>query len=123
MPLRTRSRNSLLERLCKAPACTIVQDTDRLDPHAGGRTVWGIFMATSGKVTRYVRFARAGMVSYGILEADMVGELEGSIFEDAALTGREFPMSQARILVPCEPSQVLAVALNYPTHRMPHASS
>jgi hypothetical protein len=70
-------------------------------------------MKASGKPTKYVRFEHAGAVSYGILESDVVKELEGSIFEDAASTGRAFPVSQIRLLVPCEPSKVIAVGLNY----------
>ncbi len=75
-------------------------------------------MKADGKTTKYVRFERAGIVSYGILESDVVKELEGDIFAGAALTGRAFPVSQTRFLVPCEPSKVLAVGLNYASHRV-----
>ncbi len=75
-------------------------------------------MKANGKATKYVRFERAGIVSYGILESDVVKELEGDIFAGAALTGRAFPVSQTRFLVPCEPSKVLAVGLNYASHRV-----
>jgi 2-keto-4-pentenoate hydratase/2-oxohepta-3-ene-1,7-dioic acid hydratase in catechol pathway len=75
-------------------------------------------MKPKGEVTKYVRFERSGAVSYGIWENDLVRELEGSIFNGATLTGREFPASQTRFLVPCEPSKVLAVGLNYASHRV-----
>ncbi len=64
-------------------------------------------LATS--VTRYVRFEHAGIVSYGIWEDDRVKELEGCVFGEPTLTGREVPASQVGFLVPCEPSKVIAV--------------
>jgi 2-keto-4-pentenoate hydratase/2-oxohepta-3-ene-1,7-dioic acid hydratase in catechol pathway len=68
-------------------------------------------------VTRYVRFAHAGVVSYGIWEDDVVKELKGDIFDGAVVNGRELAASDTRFLVPCEPSKVLAVGLNYASHR------
>ncbi|MGH7125174.1 MAG: fumarylacetoacetate hydrolase family protein [Stellaceae bacterium] len=75
------------------------------------------------KVTKYVRFEHAGTVSYGLLENDKVKELRGHVFDSASLTGRELPASQVRFLVPCEPSKVLAVGLNYASHRVHVESS
>jgi 2-keto-4-pentenoate hydratase/2-oxohepta-3-ene-1,7-dioic acid hydratase in catechol pathway len=75
-------------------------------------------MSSNGKVTRYVRFEQSGTVAYGLWENDLVRELTGSIFDGATLTGREFPASQTRFLIPCEPSKVLAVGLNYASHRV-----
>jgi 2-keto-4-pentenoate hydratase/2-oxohepta-3-ene-1,7-dioic acid hydratase in catechol pathway len=80
-------------------------------------------MKPTGKVTRYVRFAHAGTIAYGIAEDDRVKALEGDIFDDHALTGREYPLSQTRLLVPCRPSKVLAVGLNYASHRVHVESS
>ena len=74
-------------------------------------------MRSNGKVTRYVRFEHSGAAAYGLWENDLVRELTGSIFDGATLTGREFPVSQIKFLVPCEPSKVLAVGLNYASHR------
>jgi 2-keto-4-pentenoate hydratase/2-oxohepta-3-ene-1,7-dioic acid hydratase in catechol pathway len=75
-------------------------------------------MATNGTMNRYVRFERAGGVSYGILEDEVIKELDGAPFAGAALTGRKFPVSKAKLLVPCEPSKVIAVGLNYASHRV-----
>jgi 2-keto-4-pentenoate hydratase/2-oxohepta-3-ene-1,7-dioic acid hydratase in catechol pathway len=74
-------------------------------------------MATRAPVTKYVRFAQDGAVAYGIWDGDVVRELAGSIFEGAKPTGRTFPRAAVRLLVPCEPSKVLAVGLNYASHR------
>src|SRR5262245_3656700 len=97
------------------PVRTIVQDQRfraRYHPRHGGQV-----MGTSQKVTRYVRFEHAGTVSYGIREAEVVRELRGALFSGAPPTGRTFPVSETRFLVPCEPSKVLAVGLNYASHR------
>ncbi len=75
-------------------------------------------MATNGTMNRYVRFERAGGVSYGILEDEVIKELNGTPFAGAELTGRKFPVSRAKLLVPCEPSKVIAVGLNYASHRV-----
>jgi 2-keto-4-pentenoate hydratase/2-oxohepta-3-ene-1,7-dioic acid hydratase in catechol pathway len=72
----------------------------------------------SRKVTKYVRFEHGGRIAYGIWEGDAVRELTGDIFNGARLSGREFPVSQTRFLVPCEPSKVIAVGLNYASHRV-----
>ena len=68
-------------------------------------------------VTRYVRFEHAGTVAYGIWDGDVVRELEGDVFNGATLQGRELPAAEVHFLVPCEPTKVLAVGLNYASHR------
>jgi 2-keto-4-pentenoate hydratase/2-oxohepta-3-ene-1,7-dioic acid hydratase in catechol pathway len=68
-------------------------------------------------VTRYVRFEHAGGVAYGVWEDDVVHELDGDVFNGAALRGREHRAADVKFLVPCEPSKVLAVGLNYASHR------
>ena len=74
-------------------------------------------MPPNGTVTKYVRFERAGAVSYGIWENETVRELAGDLFGGTA-TGRAFPAAETRFLVPCEPGKVLAVGLNYASHRV-----
>jgi 2-keto-4-pentenoate hydratase/2-oxohepta-3-ene-1,7-dioic acid hydratase in catechol pathway len=75
-------------------------------------------MNTSGNVTKYVRFEHPDGISYGIWRDDAVQELEGNIFASAALTGRRFPIASVNLLVPCEPTKVIAVGLNYVSHRV-----
>jgi 2-keto-4-pentenoate hydratase/2-oxohepta-3-ene-1,7-dioic acid hydratase in catechol pathway len=71
----------------------------------------------NANVTKYVRFERAGAVAYGIWANGAVKELAGGLF-DGTPTGRVFPAAETRFLVPCEPSKVLAVGLNYASHRV-----
>lgn len=75
-------------------------------------------MKAHGKVSTYVRFQHTGGVSYGIREKNVIRELQGNIYEGATPTGREFDTSNVRLLVPCEPSKVIAVGLNYASHRI-----
>ena len=80
-------------------------------------------MKPRAEVTKYVRYEHGGTVSYGIWENDKVKALRGDLFNGPTLTGREYPASQTRFLVPCEPSKVIAVGLNYASHRVHVESS
>jgi 2-keto-4-pentenoate hydratase/2-oxohepta-3-ene-1,7-dioic acid hydratase in catechol pathway len=74
--------------------------------------------STSGqtKITRYVRYAAGGAVSYGILDGMAVKELRGDIFKVAEQTGRTLDLREVKLLAPCTPSKVLAIGINYKTH-------
>lgn len=75
-------------------------------------------MPSQTRVAKYVRFEHAGKVSYGILEHDKVKALDGDIFGAPVPTAPEYPVSEIKLLVPCVPSKVLAVGLNYASHRV-----
>jgi len=75
-------------------------------------------MGRAGETTKYVRFEHPGGVAYGVWRGDSIRELKGSIYADVELTGREFPRAGVKLLVPCEPSKVIAVGLNYASHRV-----
>jgi len=66
---------------------------------------------------RYVRFEHDGVASYGLWEGDIVRHLVGDIFGSARPSGQAVPSREVQFLVPCEPSKVLAVGLNYASHR------
>lgn len=66
--------------------------------------------------TRYVRYSHEGKVAYGVLEGEAIRELEGDLFAGPRETGRTVPLSEVRLLAPCEPSKVIAVGLNYRSH-------
>lgn len=67
------------------------------------------------KITRYVRFAAADKIAYGILEETTVRELHGNLFS-AEPGGKTFKLSDVKLLAPCEPSKILAVGRNYKSH-------
>ena len=67
-------------------------------------------------VTRYVRYEHNGTTSYGILEGDIIHQLRGNIFESPQRTGTTVPMRDVTLLVPSEPTKVMAAGFNYRSH-------
>ncbi|MBI2886836.1 MAG: fumarylacetoacetate hydrolase family protein [Chloroflexi bacterium] len=65
---------------------------------------------------RLARYRGPNGVKYGVMEGDQVREIRGSIFRAFQTTGAVHPLSAVRLLAPCEPSKMLAVALNYRSH-------
>jgi len=72
--------------------------------------------AAAQQPVKYVRYAQAGRVAYGILEGDRVRELSGSLFSNPRPTGTTARLSDVKLLAPVEPSKVIAVGLNYKSH-------
>ena len=72
--------------------------------------------SAQNKVTKYVRYAHEGKVSYGRLEGSLIHELNGNFLASAQGTGITVRLSDVRLLPPTEPSKVIAVGLNYRSH-------
>src|SRR3989454_456771 len=68
------------------------------------------------KITRYVRYTADGKVSYGVLDGEIIRELQGNIFAGAEPTGKTPKLSNVKLLAPCEPLNVAAVGRNYKSH-------
>ena len=67
-------------------------------------------------MTKYVRYTHDGATSYGILEGDIIHELDGDLFASPSRTGTSVSVADVALLAPCEPSKVIAVGLNYRSH-------
>ena len=67
---------------------------------------------TTNRNSEVCRFEITGRVAYGWWRDGAIEELKGSIYGAATPTGRTFRSEQVRLLVPCEPSKVVAVGLN-----------
>lgn len=65
---------------------------------------------------RFVRYEADGQTSYGSLDDGAITPIEGDIFGDYQLAGTSVPLDSVRLLAPVVPGQMLAVALNYPSH-------
>ena len=65
------------------------------------------------KIARYLAH---GQVSYGAVEGDMVKQLSASPFEQFTITDHVHALSEAKLLVPCVPTKILAIGLNYSSH-------
>src|SRR6516225_697404 len=68
------------------------------------------------KITRYVRYAEANKISFGILEEGSIRQLRGDLFNGAEPAGRTVQLSDVRLLAPCVPSKVICVGRNYKSH-------
>ena len=82
----------------------------------------GCLAGASGQtreVRRYVRFEAAGETSYGIVEGDRVRRLDGCLFGTHQATDQTYPLADVKLLVPTQPSKVLALAGNYASHLAP----
>jgi 2-keto-4-pentenoate hydratase/2-oxohepta-3-ene-1,7-dioic acid hydratase in catechol pathway len=65
---------------------------------------------------RFARFSRPGGISYGIVQGDAVEEISTTPFLPYESTGVVHPLEQVRLLAPCLPSKIVAIALNYRDH-------
>jgi len=72
--------------------------------------------AAADNVTRYVRFQSGDVVAYGIVEGDTVRQISGDVFGAWEPTDTTYKLRQVRLLVPTQPSKVLAAAGNYKSH-------
>ncbi len=65
---------------------------------------------------KFVRYRINGRVLYGVVDADVVKEIEGTPFRGITYTGTSYPLSSVTLLAPVLPSKILALALNYASH-------
>jgi len=80
-----------------------------LPSHAG-------LSAAEKNVTKYVRFQAGDVAAYGIVEGEQIRRIEGDLFGRWKATDQTFKLSEAKLLVPTEPTKILACAGNYKSH-------
>jgi 2-keto-4-pentenoate hydratase/2-oxohepta-3-ene-1,7-dioic acid hydratase in catechol pathway len=73
-------------------------------------------LAGEANVARYVRFLAGGRAAYGVVEGSRVREIQGDLFGSWRPGEKTYALSEVKILVPCRPSKILAVARNYKSH-------
>ena len=64
----------------------------------------------------YLRFHYKDFVGYGRLEGDLIRVIEGDLFGTYKVTEATVPFAAARLLVPCLPSKIVAIGVNYKDH-------
>ena len=69
----------------------------------------------------FIRYRYKGKTTYGIEDGSTVKEIRGGLFGDHEETGVKIPSKDIERLVPCEPTKLLAVGLNYRSHIKSHA--
>jgi 2-keto-4-pentenoate hydratase/2-oxohepta-3-ene-1,7-dioic acid hydratase in catechol pathway len=68
---------------------------------------------------RIIRYEAEGRASWGVMDdarGDRVREISGSPFGPHETTSTSRPLSSVRILAPCSPSKIFALAHNYADH-------
>jgi 2-keto-4-pentenoate hydratase/2-oxohepta-3-ene-1,7-dioic acid hydratase in catechol pathway len=70
---------------------------------------------------KIIRYRYQDQISYGILDQNVVREIQGGLFGDRQETGLTMHPDAIELLWPCEPSKILAVGLNYRSHLVSHA--
>jgi 2-keto-4-pentenoate hydratase/2-oxohepta-3-ene-1,7-dioic acid hydratase in catechol pathway len=77
-----------------------------------------LVVTSKAESQKFVRFEAAGRVAYGRMAGGEIEELAGSIFNGINPTGVMVRREEVRLLVPCEPTKVVAVGLNYASHQV-----
>jgi 2-keto-4-pentenoate hydratase/2-oxohepta-3-ene-1,7-dioic acid hydratase in catechol pathway len=67
-------------------------------------------------VTHYIRYRSGATVSYGILEAATVHQIQGDLFGSHTQTGETIPLASVTLLAPVVPGKILCVGRNYKSH-------
>jgi len=65
---------------------------------------------------KIVRFAVGKEAKYGIVEEDLVREIQGDIFGQFKPIRKTHPLKRIKFLTPTEPTKIVAVGLNYRDH-------
>lgn len=65
---------------------------------------------------RYLRYFQGDGVHYGRLEGDTVRVIEGDLFGAYKVTEQTVPLASVRVLVPCLPTKIVAIGVNYKDH-------
>jgi len=65
---------------------------------------------------KYVRIDRANCPCWGVLKGEDVLTLARAPYEGLEYDGGKLPLSQCRLLAPCEPTKIVCVGKNYAEH-------
>ncbi len=65
---------------------------------------------------KFARFEADGKEMYGIAENGKVKGIDGCIYGDYTLSGKEWALEDVKLLPPIKPSKLIAIGLNYLDH-------
>jgi 2-keto-4-pentenoate hydratase/2-oxohepta-3-ene-1,7-dioic acid hydratase in catechol pathway len=71
---------------------------------------------TGSKIIKWARFQADGKVAYGLVEGDRIRQVMGDPFKGWKRTRKTFALAEVKLLVPTQPTKILAAALNYKSH-------
>ena len=72
--------------------------------------------ADDSSIKKYARFSADGAIAYGVVEGNRIREIDGDLFGKWTTTNRVHQLADVSILVPTNPSKVIALAGNYRDH-------
>ena len=67
---------------------------------------------------KYLRIDRDGVGVWGVLQGDTVRTLSQAPYEGVFYDGGNLPLTQCRLLAPCEPTKIVCVGKNYLDHAL-----
>jgi len=65
---------------------------------------------------KFARILFQDKILFAVVEGDKARPIEGTVFDEFALTDEVYPLSSVRLVAPSEPSKVVCVGLNYAEH-------
>ncbi len=71
---------------------------------------------TPQPMMKFARFQVGGKIAYGIVERDRIRQIDGDLFGQWTKTDKTHALSEVTLLVPTQPTKVLALAVNYRSH-------
>jgi 2-keto-4-pentenoate hydratase/2-oxohepta-3-ene-1,7-dioic acid hydratase in catechol pathway len=69
-----------------------------------------------GEKVKIVRYQDGKTIKWGVIEENMIREMDGNPFEHFHLTFKSNKAEEVRLLSPCLPSKIVALGLNYRDH-------
>ncbi|GMR22932.1 MAG: hypothetical protein BMS9Abin37_1316 [Acidobacteriota bacterium] len=81
-----------------------------------------VAVSANPRVTKYVRYAHRGSISYGALEGEQVHGLDGSPINGGTRAGKSVALSSVELLAPVEPGKLLSIGSNCKSHLDDRAS-
>lgn len=72
--------------------------------------------ASLAEPQKFARFKAGDTTAYGLVEGDRIRQLSGNLFGEWRKTDKTFTLKEVELLVPTQPTQVLAMAGNYENH-------
>lgn len=99
----------------------MIRRIDRSSSGLTGLVVFALFSWTTAihaadGPTRFARFQFGDTVGYGVVDGDQLTLIEGDLFGPWRKTSQTFSLEEVTLLVPTQPTQVIALAGNYRSH-------
>ena len=65
---------------------------------------------------KFIRYSHQSETRHGLLEGELVSELQGNIFGDWQRSGKTLPLTELKLLAPVMPTTIFCIGKNYRAH-------